>query len=96
MTRKACLMIFFWTIAILGFGSESSILAQEKGLRIYGPEGLSAPMKACAEMFYKKYGVKAEVLTGPEATWVAGAKQEADVIYEGSEYMLTQFIAHHS
>jgi len=96
MTRKTCLIIFFWTIAILGFGSESSLLAQEKGLRIYGPEGLSAPMKECAEMFSKKYGVQAEVLAEPEATWIAGAKQEADVIYEGSEYMLTQFIANHS
>jgi len=96
MAKKTCLMIFFWTIAILGFGSESSLLAQEKGLRIYGPEGLSAPMKECAGMFSKKYGVQAEVLAGAEATWIAGAKQEADVIYEGSEYMLTQFIANHS
>jgi accessory colonization factor AcfC len=81
---------------ILVVGSVSSILAQEKGLRIYGPEDVSAPMKECAEMFSKKYGIRAEVLAGPEATWVARAKQEADVIYEGSEYMLTQFIASHS
>jgi accessory colonization factor AcfC len=96
MTRKTCLTIFLWTLAILGFVPESSILAQEKGLRIYGPEGLSAPMKECAEIFSKKYGIQAEVLTGSEATWIARAKQEADVIYEGSEYMLTQFIANHS
>jgi accessory colonization factor AcfC len=96
MAQKTCRGIFFLAVAILGLGFESSILAQEKGLRIYGPEGLSAPMKECAEMFSKKYGIKAEVLAGPEATWIAGAKQEADVIYEGSEYMLTQFIASYS
>ena len=96
MTRKTCLLIFFWTIAILGSGSESSILAQEKGLRSYGPEGLSAPMKECAEMFSKNHGIRAQVLAGPEPTWITGAKQEADVIYEGSEYMLSQFIANHS
>ncbi len=96
MTRKTSLMIFLGILAILGFFPESSILAQEKGLRIYGPEGLSAPFKECAQMFSKKYGIKAEVLAGPEATWTARAKQEADVIYEGSEYMLTQFVANHS
>jgi accessory colonization factor AcfC len=96
MTRKTYLMIFLWTLAIVGFVPESSILAQEKGLRIFGPEGLSAPMKDCAEMFSKKYGIQAEVLAEPEATWIARARQEADVIYEGSEYMLTQVIANHS
>jgi accessory colonization factor AcfC len=96
MTSRTYGVIFFLAVAILGLGSEGSILAQEKGLRIYGPEGLSAPMKECAEMFSKKYGIKADVLAGPEGTWIARAKQEADVIYEGSEYMLTQFIANHS
>jgi accessory colonization factor AcfC len=96
MIPKTCLMIFLWTLALLGLVPESSILAQDKGLRIYGPEGLSAPMKECAEMFSKKYGIQAEVLAEPEATWIARARQDADVIYEGSEYMLTQFIANHS
>jgi accessory colonization factor AcfC len=96
MAPKNYWVIFFFAMAILGLGFENSILAQDKGLRIYGPEGLSAPMKECAEMFSKKYGTKADVLAGPESTWIARAKQEADVIYEGSEYMLTQFIAGHS
>jgi accessory colonization factor AcfC len=96
MTRKTCRMIFFLAVAVLGLGAESPIRAQEKGLRIYGPEGPSAPMKECAEMFSRKYGIKADVLAEPEATWMARAKQDADVIYEGSEYMLTQFIAGHS
>jgi len=96
MAPKTCRMIFFLAVVILVVGPVSSILAQEKGLRIYGPEDVSAPMKECAEMFSKKHGIKAEVLAGPESIWVAGAKQEADVIYEGSEYMLTQFIASHS
>ena len=96
MALKTCGVIFFLAAAVLGLGSESPILAQEKGLRIYGPEGPSGPMKECAGMFSKKYGIKADVLAEPEAAWIAGAKQEADVIYEGSEFMLTQFIATHS
>ena len=96
MTKNPCLLIFFWTIAILGVASENSLMALEKGLRIYGPEHLWAPKKECAEMFSKKYGIKADVLAEPGAAWIAGAKQEADVIYEGSEYILTQFIASHS
>ena len=96
MARKIFRLIFLVIVTLLEFGSESSIWAQEKGLRIYGPEGLSAPMKECAEMFSRNYGIRAEVLAGPEPTWIAQAKQEADVIYEGSEYMLTQFIANHS
>jgi accessory colonization factor AcfC len=96
MRRKSCLAIFFWTVAILGFHWEGSTYAQEKALRIYGPEGPSLPMKECAEIFSKKYGIKAEVLAGPEPAWVARAKEDADVIYEGAEYRLTLFIANHS
>ena len=96
MNRKICRLIFWAVVAMLGIGSEGSIWAQEKGLRIFGPEDLSAPMKECAEMFSKNYGIAAQVLAGPETTWITRAKQEADVIYEGSEDTLTRFIANHS
>jgi accessory colonization factor AcfC len=59
-------------------------------------EKLNAIAGKYAPPWYKKYGIKADVLAGPEATWIPRAKQEADVIYEGSEYMLSQFIANHS
>jgi accessory colonization factor AcfC len=76
----------------LGFPGERSIFAQEGGLRIYGPQGPSAPMKECAEIFSKKYGTKAEVLTGPGPTWISRAREEADIVYEGAEYCLTRFM----
>jgi accessory colonization factor AcfC len=66
--------------------------AQDKPLRIYGPEGPFAPMKECADIFYRVHGVKTEVLTGAGSNWIEGAKKDADVVYEETEYRLSEFM----
>lgn len=69
--------------------------AQEKGLHVYGPGGPLAPMKECAELFTKARGFPVLVTAGPEPNWIDQAKQNADLIYGGAEYMLSQFMLKH-
>ncbi len=95
MLGKAFLTILIGTTALWGFGFESHLSAQDKPLRIYGPEGPSAPMMECAEMFYRVHGVRAEVLTGSGSSWITRAKEDADIVYEETEYQLSHFMTRH-
>ncbi len=40
----------------------------------------------------KKHSLKVEVTAGPTAEWIEKAKGDADIIYGGAEYMMTDFI----
>ncbi|WP_426176879.1 substrate-binding domain-containing protein [Massilia sp. TWR1-2-2] len=60
-------------------------------LRIYGPGGPAPAMKETATAFEKNAGVSVEVTAGPTSAWIDKAKQNADVIYSGSETMMTDF-----
>lgn len=64
-------------------------------LFVYGPGGPQAPVEECAKAFAQKYSVPVKVTAGPEAKWIEAAKQNADVVYGGAEYMLTQFAMQH-
>lgn len=77
-------------IVVSGAGLSSS-LAQTQVLRIYGPGGPLAPMQECAELFARRQGVQVKVIAGPESRWLEQAKADADLIFGGAEYMLTQF-----
>lgn len=68
----------------------SNAWAQET-LFIYGPGGPAPAMKEAASSFEKQYGVKIELTSGPTANWIDKAKQNADIIYSGSETMMTDF-----
>ena len=95
MFKKDFLTILIGAIVLWGFAFENCLSAQDKPLRIYGPEGPFAPMKECAEMFYRIHGVKAEVLTGSGSSWIIKAKEDADVVYEETEYQLSHFMTRH-
>ena len=69
--------------------------AQSDTLFVYGPGGPQAAMEECAKAFSKKISVPVKVIAGPEAKWIEQAKQNADVIFGGAEYMLTQFAMQH-
>lgn len=66
-----------------------SAMAQET-LNIYGPGGPAPALQASAKQFQEKYGVTVNVTFGPPAKWQAKAKQNADLIFSGSEIMLHQ------
>ncbi|MFK9093059.1 extracellular solute-binding protein [Bacillus salipaludis] len=61
-------------------------------IRVYGPGGPLGPMKEAAEKFTAETGIKVVVMAGPESNWIDSAKQDADIIFGGSEYMLRSFM----
>ncbi|MBC6609263.1 substrate-binding domain-containing protein [Hymenobacter sp. BT188] len=66
-----------------------SPVARAQTLHVYGPGGPAEPMKESAA-FTKQTGTIVEVTAGPETQWLEKALQDADVVYGGAEYMLTQ------
>lgn len=64
-------------------------------LNVYGPGGPLGPMKECAEIFSQAHAVEVKVTAGPEDKWINQAQQDADIIFGGAEYMLTQFVQKH-
>lgn len=64
-------------------------------LRVYGPGGPLTPVRGCAERFAREKGVKVVLDGGPEERWWPRAEKDADVIFEGAEYMLTDFDRRH-
>lgn len=62
-------------------------------LYVYGPGGPAPAMKEAAKAFSKKTGREVQVVSGPTAEWIERAKANADVIYSGSETMMSDFVA---
>ena len=48
-------------------------------------------MKEAAAAFEHANGIKVTVTAGPTPSWIDHAKQDADIIYSGSETMMTDF-----
>jgi accessory colonization factor AcfC len=61
-------------------------------LRMYGPGGPAPAMREAAALFGAKKGITAIVNAGPTPTWKDQATKDADLIYSGSEYMMTDFV----
>jgi len=61
-------------------------------LRIYGPGGPAPAMKELAQAFSVKWKVAVEVTAGPTPAWKEKALTDADLIFSGSEYMMTDFV----
>ncbi|MGV3685036.1 MAG: substrate-binding domain-containing protein [Daejeonella sp.] len=64
-------------------------------LYIYGPGGPGAAMEESAKLFAIQYSIPVKVTAGPEPKWIQQAKQNADLVFGGAEYMLTQFKMQH-
>lgn len=69
--------------------------AQADTLRLYGPGGPTPAMKEAAAVFSAETGHKVEVTAGPASRWMDKARADADLIYSGSENMMTAFFAAH-
>jgi accessory colonization factor AcfC len=61
-------------------------------LRVYGPGGPAPAMKELALAFSAKRKVAVEVTAGPTPVWKEKALKDADLIFSGSEYMMTDFV----
>lgn len=77
-------------LLLLAIGLSLSPVVRAQTLHVYGPGGPAEPMKECAAAFTKQTGTAVEVTAGPETQWLDKALQDADVLYGGAEYMLTQ------
>ena len=82
-----------FVLIVLGLTVVSS--AQDRVLNVYGPGGPLGPMQECAQLFSQAKGVAVKVVAGPTAKWIAQAKENADLIFVGAEYMLTAFNQEH-
>jgi accessory colonization factor AcfC len=49
-------------------------------------------MRACADVFSKKTGIDVQITTGTPPQWIEQAKQNGDLIFQGAEYMLNDFM----
>ena len=61
-------------------------------LRVYGPGGPAPAMKEAAQAFSKVNNVNVEVTAGPTPEWKTQAGKDADLIFSGSEAMMTDFL----
>jgi accessory colonization factor AcfC len=61
-------------------------------LHVYGPGGPAPAMKVAAAVFGKQQGIEVEVTAGPTAKWQSDLPRDGDVVYSGSEAMMSDFI----
>ena len=61
-------------------------------LRAYGPGGPTPAMREAAKVFGDKKRIRVEISAGPTPTWKDQAMKDADLIFSGSEYMMTDFV----
>ena len=66
--------------------------AAAQSIKAYGPGGPAPAMKEAAQAYEKKTGTKVEITAGPTAEWKDKAKADADLIFSGSEHMMTDFV----
>ncbi|MDI4663481.1 extracellular solute-binding protein [Xanthobacter autotrophicus] len=62
-------------------------------LNVYGPGGPLPAMKEAAAAFGKLNGIEVNVTAGPTSAWIDKAREDADLIFSGSETMMTDFVA---
>jgi accessory colonization factor AcfC len=62
-------------------------------LHVYGPGGPAPAMKAAAAEFAKQTGIEVVVTAGPTAQWADAVRSDADLLYSGSEDMMSGFLA---
>lgn len=70
----------------------STAVHAQDTIRVYGPGGPAPAMKEAAATFERLFGVRVVVTAGPTPQWFERAKSDADVIYSGSETMMTDFV----
>jgi accessory colonization factor AcfC len=71
----------------------SSAAFAAETLRVYGAGGPAPAMKEAAAVFGKAHGIEVQVTAGPTPQWIDHAKSDADMIFSGSEVMMSDFIA---
>jgi accessory colonization factor AcfC len=81
--------VMFFIIAVV---INSSAVFCQNVINCYGPGGPAPAMKEAAAEFEKESGIKVNITAGPSKDWMEKAKKDADIIFSGSEHMMTDFI----
>jgi accessory colonization factor AcfC len=92
MIKKKWLPLLLGAVLGISLTWPGVAASQEKVLQVYGPGGPLGPMQECGGMFAKAHGVEVKVTAGPTPKWIEPARQNADLIFGGAEYMLTEFM----
>lgn len=74
------------------FGLALAPASAAEPLHVYGSGGSYLALKEAAEAFGKAHGIDIKVTAGPTGKWLAQAKEDADVIFSGSESMMSDFV----
>lgn len=61
-------------------------------VHVYGPGGPLPAMKAAAADFERRTGIKIVIDAGPTDKWIDKARGNADLIFSGSDTMMTGFV----
>lgn len=77
---------------LLVAGLRPALAQSAEPLRAYGPGGPAPAMREAAAAFYKQTGVPVEVTAGPTPQWIDAARTNADLIFSGSETMMSDFV----
>ena len=67
--------------------------ASAQTIKVYGPGGPAPTVKEVALLFKREKNIDVEVVAGPTSNWLAQAKQDAHVVFSGSENMMLSFLA---
>ena len=66
--------------------------AQAADIYAYGAGGPAPAIKAAAEAFNQSSGNTVHVDFGPTPKWIEAAKQNADIVFSGSSYMMADYV----
>lgn len=84
-----CRLALAATVALLALSPAGAA----EPLHVYGPGGPLPAMREAAAAFGRAHGIEVQVTAGPMPQWLAQAKQDADLVFSGSEVMMSDFIA---
>ena len=82
----------FIIILLTVFTAVAGANTREQVIKIYGPGGPYPVINEAAQKFGSEHHVHIEVIKGPSSRWMDRAKTDADLIYSGAEFMMTNFI----
>ena len=78
-------------LAIAALAAVTTVAAGADVINVYGPGGPAPAMKEAARIFGDAHHVTVNVVAGPTPQWVDRARVDADVVYSGSENMMSDF-----
>lgn len=73
-------------------GIALSVTAVQAQVRVFGPGGPAPAMRDAARRFEDRTGIKVEIVSGPTGQWIDRARRDADLVYSGSDTMMTDFV----